>query len=79
MEVDSLKLVETCVAEGYGIGLFLDVPGHTLASGLRAIPLPDFTPLDYGLVWRGRASPVILAIRKSVQGRLASLMKPAKM
>jgi DNA-binding transcriptional LysR family regulator len=55
IEVGSLKLVETYVAEGYGIGLFLDVPGNKLPAGVRAIPLPGFTPLDYGLVWQGRA------------------------
>ncbi|MBI5384880.1 MAG: LysR family transcriptional regulator [Verrucomicrobia bacterium] len=69
IEVSSLKLIETYVASGYGIGLFLDIPKTTLGPGLRSLPLPDFEPVTFGALWRGKATPVIDALLEAVQGR----------
>lgn len=61
IEVSSLKLIETYVMNGYGIGLFLDIPGVKLSPQLRALPLADFEPVRFGAVWRGQANAVVEA------------------
>lgn len=59
IEVSSLKLIETYVLKGYGIGLLPDMPGVKLSSQLRALPLRDFEPLTFGSIWRGKPSPEV--------------------
>ena len=61
IEVSSLKLIETYVAEGHGIGLFLDIPKTRFSPRVRSIPLPDFDPVTFGAVWLGKPTPVIQA------------------
>jgi DNA-binding transcriptional LysR family regulator len=73
IEVSSLNLVETYVANGDGIGLFLDVPKMKLASRLRRLPLPDFEPVSFGAMWRGKSTPVIDAFLEVVKDRAKEL------
>ncbi len=54
--VSSLELIETYVAEGFGLGAVVQVPGIKLGAGVRQIPLPNFTPLNIGIIWNGAAS-----------------------
>ncbi len=74
IEVSSLKLIETYVANGYGIGLFLDIPKTTLSSQVRSLPLPDFEPVTFGALWRGKAGPVIEAFLEAIKQRARELM-----
>lgn len=62
MELTSLELIQIYVAEGYGIGLGVHVPQGTFRSGVRAIPLNDFPPVDYGLLWHGKMSCATAAV-----------------
>lgn len=73
IEVSSLKLIETYVAEGYGIGLFLNIPGTELARGVRSLPLPDFEPVTFGALWRGKPMPVVEAFLDSIRKRAREL------
>ena len=59
IEVSSLNLVGTYVAQGYGVGLFLAVPGLRPPPGTRLVPLPDFAPVTFGALWRGRPGPIV--------------------
>jgi DNA-binding transcriptional LysR family regulator len=61
IEVSSLDLIRTYVAEGYGIGLFLGIPGMPPLPGTRVIPLPGFEPVTFGAMWRGKPGPTVRA------------------
>lgn len=74
IEVSSLELIETYVMNGYGIGLFLDIPGVKLSPQLRALPLVDFEPVHFGAVWRGKANPVVEAFIESTRVRALSIL-----
>jgi DNA-binding transcriptional LysR family regulator len=79
VEVSSLKLIETYVAEGYGIGLFLDLPTTKLHPQLRSLPLPDFEPVLFGAMWRGKPTPVIEAFVEATKDRALKILGPASM
>jgi len=79
IEVSSLKLIETYVANGYGIGLFLDIPKAELSPQVRSVPLPDFEPVTFGVLWRGEANPVIQAFLESTQERAQALLGARRM
>lgn len=56
LEVGSLDLVVRYVAEGFGAGLALRHPRVSLPENVRALPLEDFPPLSFGVLWSGRLS-----------------------
>lgn len=62
MEVNSLELVETYAANGFGIGLTVSVPGRRVPAGLRAIVLHDFPPVTVAALWQNQLSAVGLAL-----------------
>jgi DNA-binding transcriptional LysR family regulator len=66
IEVGTLELVETYVANGYGVGLSVQRPNAPLRSGLRAIPLPaeTFSPVTIGVISQGRPTPLIQAFEQ---------------
>ena len=74
IEVSSLKLIETYVANGYGFGLFLDVPKMALAPQVRSLPLEDFQPVTFGALWRGKATPIIEAFLEGIRGRAREML-----
>jgi len=45
IEINSLDLIETYAAKGWGIGVSVAIPGKTLSSEVRVLPLPGFHPL----------------------------------
>jgi DNA-binding transcriptional LysR family regulator len=67
IEVSTIKLVETYVAHGYGIGLSLAVPKAKLESSLRALPLEGFEPVTLGAVWQGKPTPVMQAFVDAIE------------
>jgi len=73
IEVSSLKLIETYVASGFGIGLFLQIPRAELASSLRFVPLPDFEPVVFGALWRGKPSAIIEAFLEAIRHRARAM------
>lgn len=75
IEVSSLRLIETYVANGYGIGLFLEVPTLKLAPELRVLPLPDFEPVIFGALWRGKVTPLIQCFLEAISLRAKELLK----
>ena len=58
IEVNSTRLIEHYVANGYGIGLTVASPGFKSPTGVRAIPLPGFPPVIIGVAWAGKLSPI---------------------
>ena len=73
IEVSSLNLIQTYVANGYGIGVFLDIPKTKLSPEVRALPLPGFQPVTFGAIWRGKTTPLIQAFLDAFQERARHL------
>lgn len=67
IEVSTVELVETYVANGYGIGLSIAIPRAELRPDLRALPLEDFEPVSFGVLWQGQETPVMRAILGAIQ------------
>jgi len=78
IEVSSLHLIETYVANGHGIGLFVDVPGATWSRQIRLLPLPEFTPVAFGALWKGPPAPVVEAFLREAHARSIEVSQPVK-
>lgn len=77
IEVSSLRLIEIYVANGYGVGLFLDVPTLRLSPELRVLPLPDFEPVTFGALWRGKVTPLIQCFLDAIARRAQEMLGQA--
>jgi DNA-binding transcriptional LysR family regulator len=58
IEVNSTRLIDHYVANGYGIGLTVAIPGFKSPTGVSVIPLPGFPPVIIGVAWSGKLSPI---------------------
>ena len=58
IEVNSTRLIEHYVANGYGIGATVATPGFKPPPGVRVISLPSFPPVVVGAAWAGKLSPI---------------------
>ena len=67
IEVSTLKLVETYVAHGYGIGLSVAAPRAKVDPALRVLSLEGFDPITLSAIWQGKTSPIMQAFLKSVE------------
>lgn len=80
VEVNSLDLVETYAAEGFGVGLSLALPGEEMSSrgkeSLRQLPLgAGFSPLVIAALWQGKLPPLPAAFLELVKARAATLTR----
>jgi DNA-binding transcriptional LysR family regulator len=73
IEVSSFNLIETYVANKFGIGLFVDVPRTILSPQVRKIELPDFEPVPLAALWRGKTTPLIEAFIEATHFRAKQL------
>ena len=62
IEAGTLELVATYAAEGFGVGLSVEVPGFKPPPGVRLLPLEGFPRLMVGLLWTGKLNPAALAL-----------------
>lgn len=69
IEVSSVDLVETYVANGFGIGCSVLVPKTQLSPNVRALPLPQdiFPPVIIGALWRGKSSALLQTFLAELQ------------
>ena len=67
IEVSTVDLVETYVANGYGIGLSVALPRAKHRPQIRLLPLHDFSPVTFGVLWQGKLSPITQAFLATVQ------------
>jgi len=77
MEVSSVDLIETYVANEFGIGLSVRVPKAKLSPLVRVLPLPDFAPVVLGALWRGKTSALLQAFLDEFQLRAKRFARPA--
>jgi DNA-binding transcriptional LysR family regulator len=73
VEVSSLRLTETYVASGFGLGLGVDVPGMERIPGVRAVPLTEFPPVVIGVLWTGQRTPLMECVIAACHHRAAEL------
>lgn len=59
IEVSTVELVQTYVANGYGIGVTVGVPKMKYHPQVRLLPLEGFPYIPFGILWQGRRSPML--------------------
>jgi len=74
IEVDSLDLIETYVASGFGIGLSVAVPKAGMSPRIRVLKLDGFAPVVVGVLWRGKLTPLTEAFLSEFHRRAQQLL-----
>jgi DNA-binding transcriptional LysR family regulator len=59
IEVSTVDLVQTYVANGYGYGVTVGIPKARWHPDVRVVPLEGFPLTTFGILWQGRKTPVI--------------------
>lgn len=75
IEVSSLALIETYVANGYGVGLSVQAPKGKPPPQIRVLALDDFPPVTLGALWAGKPTPLMQAFLNGMQQRVDQLLK----
>ncbi len=73
IETSSMDLVETYVAEGFGVGLSVEVPEAPRRAGIRALALPGFAPLVVAALWQGKLPPLPALFLELIKSRAGEL------
>ncbi len=73
IEVSSLDLIHSYVANGYGVGLSIAVPHAALPSRLRGLLLEGFAPVTLGALWWGKLTPLTKSLLDELQARARQL------
>lgn len=71
--VSSLDLIETYVAEGFGFGVSVPIPGVKHSVKVRALPLPAFDQLEVGIIWGGRESELVRTLIEAFEKQAAAM------
>jgi DNA-binding transcriptional LysR family regulator len=69
IELSSLELIETYVESDYGFGLSVEVPGKKFSRRVKVLHLPEFAPVDFGMIWQGELTPFLKALLQESQRR----------
>ncbi len=75
IEASSIEVIQSYVANGFGIGLSVVVPQAAEDPKVRRLPLPQgtFAPVRIGALWRGRLSSSMQALLDDLQARAKQL------
>ncbi len=68
LELHAQELIVRYAREGFGVGLILREPGVPAPAGTRVLPLDDFPPIAFGLLWTGTLSPLQKAFFEEAVG-----------
>lgn len=77
IETSSTDLVSQYVANGYGIGVTVDVPGLVQRPGLRVVPLPGFDPVEIVALWCASNTALHHEVRAAIMERAKELFPAA--
>jgi DNA-binding transcriptional LysR family regulator len=67
IEVSNVDLVQTYVANGYGLGVSVSIPKGKYHPQVRLLPLAGFEPVGFGILWQGQMTTVMQALLELVQ------------
>lgn len=73
IEATSTELVSQYVANGYGIGVTVDLPNLVKRRGVRAVPLPGFEPVEIAALWRAPTTPLVEGLLEAIRARAREL------
>ncbi len=73
IRVNSLELIETYVANGFGIGLSVAIPSVRRMKGVRQLPLEGFAPISLCAIWRGKITPSLSLLVECLRSRAAQV------
>lgn len=62
IEASSMDLVTRYVANGYGIGLSVNLPGMAQHPQVRVLPLDDFDAVEVAALWNGEPTKLIQTV-----------------
>jgi DNA-binding transcriptional LysR family regulator len=74
IEVSTVELVQTYVANGYGIGVTVGVPKMKYHPQVRLLPLEGFDCVNFGVMWQGRRSPMLDTLFKICEAAARRLL-----
>ncbi|MEQ2009225.1 MAG: substrate-binding domain-containing protein, partial [Limisphaerales bacterium] len=74
VEVNSLELVETYAANGFGIGLSVAIPGKPLDKRLRVVPVEGLKPITVAVLRHPNLPPVALSLIAEMHKRAKALV-----
>jgi len=74
IEVSTVEMVQTYVANGYGIGVTVNVPKMDYHPRVRPLALGGFEPVTFGVLWQGRHNPLLDAFLKILEKAARDLM-----
>jgi DNA-binding transcriptional LysR family regulator len=67
IEASSLDIVTQYVANGYGVGVNVNLPGVSRHPQVRILPLEGFDPIEMAALWHGQPTPLIRAVLEEGQ------------
>jgi DNA-binding transcriptional LysR family regulator len=67
IEASSLDIVTQYVANGYGVGVNVNLPGVSHHPQVRILPLEGFEPIEMAALWHGEPTPLIRAVLEAGQ------------
>jgi len=74
IEVSTVEMVQTYVANGYGIGVTVDVPKTKYHPQVRVLALEGFKLVTFGVLWQGRHNPLLDAFLQILEHAARDLM-----
>jgi DNA-binding transcriptional LysR family regulator len=75
IEVSTVEMVQTYVANGYGIGVTVHVPKMKYHSRVRPILLEGFDLVTFGVLWQGQRTVVLDALFKLLERAARTVME----
>lgn len=73
IEASSTELVTQYVANGYGVGVTVDLPNLVKHRAVRALPLPGFEPVEIAALWRPPTNALHDSLRAVIAARAQEL------
>jgi DNA-binding transcriptional LysR family regulator len=73
IEATSTELITQYVANGYGVGVTVDLPQLVKRPGVRALPLAGFDPVEIAVLWRAPTSPLLDTLLEVIRERAREL------
>jgi DNA-binding transcriptional LysR family regulator len=74
IEITTVDLIQNYVASGYGIGLSVGIPKAKCHPQVRILPLEGFAPIDFGVLWQGKLTPIMEACIEILKDTAKALM-----